>query len=66
MGLRTIYGIDNKTFSSVTNGGTMENTLIWAEVERLVEAGLLRYEAGVLCATRKGLALLDYIIRSIY
>ena len=68
MGLRTIYGISGTSFSQVTNGESMKDTLVWTEVERMVQAGLLEYDASaeILRATRKGLALLDYIVRTIY
>lgn len=69
MGLRTIYGISGSSFSRVTNGATMKDTLVWPEVERMVQAGLLEYKSASeenLRPTRKGLALLDYVVRAIY
>lgn len=66
MGLRTVYGISEPSFAQVTNGGTMKDTLVWSEVERMAQNGLVEYSSGTLRTTRKGLALLDHIVRSIY
>jgi DNA-binding transcriptional regulator PaaX len=68
MSLRTTYGINDKAFTQITNGKTMKDTLVRSEVARLVDAGLLLCDANEasLRTTRKGLALLDYIVRAIY
>ncbi len=66
MGLRTIYGIKSEDFTQITNGSSFEKSLIWNSVENMIQLGFLKYNAGILCTTQRGLAMLDYIVRSIY
>eukprot|EP01111_Echinosteliopsis_oligospora_P006772 TRINITY_DN2111_c0_g3_i1.p1 TRINITY_DN2111_c0_g3~~TRINITY_DN2111_c0_g3_i1.p1 ORF type:complete len:415 (-),score=86.60 TRINITY_DN2111_c0_g3_i1:25-1269(-) len=67
MGLRTIFGVSENTFLKSSGGKTLKQGLIWEEVERLRDAGLL-YVSSDCCwigPTPKGMSLLDFVLRSI-